>query len=97
MTIEAIETYLHANAVDTEGDVFNAWDINVNDLIVRVSAATAAEFPTITEAHTAAAELITGLTGLGFDLDAKCSVGAVTVDDDPSRWRGVVNVGLQRR
>lgn len=85
MTIEAIETYLHANAVDTEGDVFNAWDINVNDVIVRVSAATAA------------AELITGLTGLGFDLDAKCSVGAVTVDDDPSRWRGVVNVGLQRR
>lgn len=96
-TLTELQDLLAAHAVNDLGDI-DAWEININSAVTRVSGATTAIHVNRDDAFAAAAGLVDQILELGYKLVRAQSISASSPqfpDSDAVTYRGVINIVLQ--
>jgi hypothetical protein len=94
--IEDLCQYLDEHAAGESDDVTLAWEVVVNDMVIRVSAATIGIFDTPGAAFAAAEHLRDRLLGLGYRLGHLAEIGVICYQPG-SGWRGRLSIGVVPR
>ena len=96
-TLTELQDLLAAHAINDVSDI-DAWEININPAVTRVTGATTAIHVNRDDAFAAATGLVDQILELGYKLVRAQSISATSPqfsDSDAVTYRGLINIVIQ--